>query len=54
MGVCELCFHGASDKEIAACEMVPDPEELEPRLLEQVEKNSGRRGNTIIAFALSS
>jgi len=54
LGVCELCFQGASDKEIAACEMVPDPEDLEPRLLEQVEKSFGRRGNTIIAFALSS
>ena len=23
LGVCELCFQGASDKEIAACEMKP-------------------------------
>ena len=25
LGVCELCFQGASDKQIAACEMKPDP-----------------------------
>ena len=28
LGVCELCFHGASEKEIAACEMSPDPNDL--------------------------
>ena len=53
LGVCELCFQGASDDEIAACEMVPDPDDLESRLLGQVEKNSGRRGVTIIAFCLA-
>jgi len=51
LGVCELCFQGASDKEIAACEMKPDPDDLESRLL---EKASGVRGNTIIAFCLAS
>lgn len=52
--VCELCFQGASEKEIAACEMNPDPVDLELRLLEEVEKNTGTRGNTIIAFVLAS
>lgn len=52
LGVCELCFHGASDEEIAACEMVPDPDDLESQLLEQVEKRWKIRGNTIIAYAL--
>jgi Fe-S-cluster containining protein len=52
LGVCELCFQGASDKEIAACEMKPDPDDLESRLLRKVEKNTGKRGNTIIAFCL--
>ena len=37
LGVCELCFQGASDKEIAACEMKPDPEDLESVLLEKLE-----------------
>lgn len=52
--VCELCFHGASEKEIAACEMEPDPDDLESRLLEELEKKISTRGNTIVAFALAS
>lgn len=54
LGVCELCFQGASDQEIAACEMKPDPDDLESRLLEELEKNTGTHGNTIIAFCLAS
>ena len=54
LGVCELCFQGASEKEIAACEMIPDPDDLESRLVEKVEKATGQRGNTIIAFCLAS
>jgi len=54
LGVCELCFQGASDAEIAACEMKPDPDDLESRLLAELEKNTGKRGNTIIAFCLAS
>ncbi len=54
LGVCELCFQGASDKEIAACEMTPDPEDLESRLLKELENKTGKRGETIIAFCLAS
>jgi Fe-S-cluster containining protein len=54
LGVCELCFQGASDQEIAACEMKPNPDDLESRLLAELEKNTGTRGNTIIAFCLAS
>jgi Fe-S-cluster containining protein len=54
LGVCELCFQGASDKEIAACEMTPDPEDLELGLLKDLEKSTGKRGDTIIAFCLAS
>ena len=53
LGVCELCFQGATSEQIAACEMTPDPEDLESRLVEKVEETSGVRGNTIVAFALS-
>jgi Fe-S-cluster containining protein len=53
LGVCELCFHGASDKEIAACEMIPDPDDLESTLLSKQEKATGVQGETIIAFALA-
>lgn len=54
LGVCELCFQGASDKEIAACEMTPDPDDLETRLLEELEKSTSKQGDTIIAFCLAS
>jgi len=54
LGVCELCFQGASDKEIAACEMNADPEDLESALVEELEKASGARGQTIVAFCLAS
>jgi Fe-S-cluster containining protein len=52
LGVCELCFHGASDAEIAACEMQPDPDDLESKLLQELEMKTGAHGNTIIAFCL--
>ena len=54
LGVCELCFQGATDKEIGRCEMKPDPDDLESALIEQVESTTGMRGNTIVAFCLAS
>ncbi len=53
LGVCELCFHGASDDDIAACEMAVDPDNLEPVLVKEVEKRTKRRGETIVAFCLA-
>ncbi len=53
LGVCELCYHGASEEEIAACEMEVDPEGLEAVLLEEVGRTTGRQGRTIVAFALA-
>jgi Fe-S-cluster containining protein len=52
LGVCELCFQGATDEQIAACEMVVDPEDLESKLLEEVENTTNSRGRTIVACAL--
>src|SRR5215472_2687657 len=52
LGVCELCYQGVSDEEIAACEMKPDPDNLEEPLIQQVESSTGVRGNTIVAFCL--
>ena len=52
LGVCELCFHGASDEQIAACEMVVDPDDVEAQLLGQLEKSRGQRGRTIVAFCV--
>jgi len=54
LGVCELCFHGASDEEIAACEINPDPDDLESTLIQELEKTTGGRGHTIVAFCLAS
>jgi len=52
IGVCELCFHGASDDEIAACEVEVDPDNMESALLAELERTTGARGETIVAFAL--
>ena len=52
LGVCELCFHGASDAQIAGCEMVVDPDDLEGKLLAKLEKTQGPRGRTLVAFAV--
>ena len=50
LGVCELCYHGATEEQIAACEMpVTD---LGEELREEFEQSSGRRGQTLVAFAL--
>jgi len=53
LGVCQLCFQGASDDEIAACEMVPDPADLESKLLKKVENRTQRRGETLVLFCLA-
>jgi Fe-S-cluster containining protein len=47
LGCCELCFVGAAEAEIAACEM-PLPYEQEARLLDEI----GQAGETVVAFAL--
>jgi Fe-S-cluster containining protein len=51
LGVCELNFVGASDAEIAACEMVVDSK-FESEMVGELEA-SGVCGETIIAFALA-
>lgn len=52
LGVCELCYHGATDEQIAACEMKPDPENMEEKLIAEIEQKTGQGGNTIVAFCL--
>ena len=54
LGVCELCYHDASEAEIAACEMKPDPDNLEGALLKKLEEGTGAHGNTIIAYCLAT
>jgi len=52
--VCDLCFNGASDEEVEACQMHPDPENLEEQLLKELEDATGAQGETIIAWALGT
>jgi len=53
LGVCELCYHGATDEQIEACEMEVDPGDLESTLLKDMEQAGSPSGRTIIAFALA-
>ncbi len=50
IGVCELCFTGASDEEIAACAVTLDDQGREAALLEQM----GARRQTSVALALTT
>lgn len=52
LGVCELCFHGATDEQIAGCEMDADPENLEMKLDAEFAKSSRLRGRTIVAYCV--
>jgi Fe-S-cluster containining protein len=53
LGHCELCFVGATEEEVVAHEMHPDPDHLEEALLKELEETTGAKGETIIAFALA-
>jgi len=53
LGICELCFQGASDEEIAECEMEVDPGDLESVLLKEMEEAGAPSARTIIPFAVS-
>ena len=52
LGVCELCFRGATNEQIAACEMKPDPDGLEDRLLAGLT-GYGTPTQSIVAFVLA-
>jgi Fe-S-cluster containining protein len=54
LGVCELCYHGASPEEIAGCELrLDEANQLQSQLVGELEQ-SGVSGKTIVAFALAS
>lgn len=53
LGACELCFEEATDDEIRACEMEVDPDDLESKLLKEIEAKGGPSGKTIVAFTLA-
>lgn len=52
MGVCELCFQGASDEEVLAAEINMDWTPLEIELNMEAEKRVRQFGKTIVAFAI--
>jgi Fe-S-cluster containining protein len=52
LGVCELCYHGATEEQIVACEMFADVEDLETALVQECEQSHGKQGRTVVAFAL--
>jgi len=52
LGVCDLCYREAAQEEIVAAEIRPDPDGLEERLLRELEKETGKSRETIVAFAL--
>jgi Fe-S-cluster containining protein len=53
LGVCELCYHGASTDEIESCEMnLDEANPLQAELVAELEK-SDNAGRTIVAFALA-
>lgn len=57
LGVCELCYQGVTAEEIADCEMVPDPDDLEGELLlasappEACQES--RSASTTVAYAVA-
>jgi Fe-S-cluster containining protein len=52
LGICELCFKGATTDQIAACELRADTDDLEAELLARAEAAMGKYGDTIVAFVL--
>lgn len=52
VGTCELCYQGATDEQIAGCQVEIDAG-LESELVEELERTAGTRGDTLVAFALT-
>jgi len=51
LAACELCYTGATDEQMAACEIQLDPQGIEGELLATLER-AGERGMTTVAHAL--
>ena len=54
VGICELCFVGASDEEISACIVDLDPSGLESLLIEELAQRTGIREMTTVARSLAA
>jgi Fe-S-cluster containining protein len=50
---CELNFRDAASSTVAACTVEPDPGDAEGALLARLERETGRRGDTVIAAAIA-
>ena len=53
VGICELCFDGASDEVINDCIVELDPDGLESVLIEELAQATGLRGMTTVARCLA-
>jgi Fe-S-cluster containining protein len=53
LGVCELCFAGATEAEVASFELRTGTDEIEAALEAEMEQSAGMRGATIVAWALA-
>lgn len=51
LAACELCYAGATDEQMAACEVEIDPQGLEAEILTELD-GLGESGLTMVAFAL--
>ena len=54
LGHCELCYEGASPEQIESCQVDFDPDAVEPLAVQELERATGARGQTVVAFALTS
>jgi Fe-S-cluster containining protein len=52
LATCELCYIGADTEEIARCELDPAIPALEEASNAAYDESTGRRGETLIAYAL--
>lgn len=52
LGHCELCYHGATPEQVAACGMDISSDARETVLNREVERQTGKQGQTIVAYAL--
>lgn len=54
LGVCELCYQGASDEQIAACEVIAGSDALERSILDELATEAGESPETTVAAALAA
>jgi hypothetical protein len=49
---CPFCFAPCTPEETEALRVEPDPEGLEDAIVDQLEREEGLTGETVVAFAL--